>query len=276
LRSLAPRVCGKIAAMAERDRFGEFEARLAALKYKMETGLAERARALRAMAARVEAGDASARKELKTESHKLRGIAGSYGHHDLTELAAQLEQRASVSPPAAVGKLARDLADLAERKAHDSEPPAAPPPEDAPRSSRPPARSSDRPAPQPGTARLRVLAMDDDPVTQRLLLLTLQQVGGFDATIVHSAERALELLRTEHYDVVVSDAMMPDMNGREFRRAAREAGATMPIVILSAASPAELGWAGELGKTDAWLRKPFKPTELVQDILRIAGRTGTR
>jgi len=77
-------------------------------------------------------------------------------------------------------------------------------------------------------------------------------------------------MQTQTFDVVVSDAMMPDMNGRDFRRAARAAGATMPIVILSAASASELGWAGELGKTDAWLRKPFKPTELVQDILRIA------
>jgi DNA-binding response OmpR family regulator len=117
--------------------------------------------------------------------------------------------------------------------------------------------------------------MDDDPVTQRLLVLTLEQVGGFDATIVHSAATALELLRTKTFDIVVSDAMMPDMNGRDFRRAAREAGATMPIVILSAASASELGWAAELGKADAWLRKPFKPTELVKDILRIANKAKT-
>ena len=44
----------------------------------------------------------------------------------------------------------------------------------------------------------------------------------------------------------------------------------MPIVILSAASAAELGWAAETSKQDLWLRKPFKPRELVQDILRIA------
>ena len=255
--------------MGEGDRLSEFEARLAELKYKMESGLAERADVLREIAARVEAGDAQARKELKTESHKLRGVAGSYGHHDLTELASQLEQRASMSPPSTVGRLARELADLAEQKAHKSEPPA-------PRTSQPPddaqtaTPSSNRPKPPTGNARLRVLAMDDDPVTQRLLVLTLEQVGGFDATIVHSAASALTLMQTQTFDVVVSDAMMPDMNGRDFRRAARAAGATMPIVILSAASASELGWAGELGKTDAWLRKPFKPTELVQDILRIA------
>jgi CheY-like chemotaxis protein len=260
--------------MGGSDRFADFEARLAALKYKMESGLAERARELRELAARVEAGDTLARKELKTESHKLRGVAGSYGHEDLTELATELEQRASVSPPAAVGQLARQLADLAEEKARKSVPPPASTsqPPAAAQPAPPPPRANPLPGVAGSGAKLRVLAMDDDPVTQRLLLLTLQQVGGFDATIVHSAADALALLAKQTFDVVLSDAMMPDMNGRDFRRAARAAGATMPIIILSAASASELGWASELGKADAWLRKPFKPTELVKDILRIVAQ----
>ena len=110
--------------------------------------------------------------------------------------------------------------------------------------------------------------MDDDPVTQRLLQLTLAQVGGFDATVVGAAAVALELLQRETFDVVLSDAMMPDMNGRDFRRAARAAGAQMPIVILSAAGADELGW-DDPGGPSLWLRKPFKPTALVKDIERI-------
>ena len=254
--------------MSDGDRLADFEARLRVLKHKLESGLIDRATALRELAQRVEQGDLAARKELKTESHKLRGVAGSYGHDELTELAGQLEQRASVSPPAAVGQLARDLADLAERTGRRSQPPSE---ADARRSISPPVRRpSERPSPAPAAAKLRVLALDDDPVTQRLLELTLRQVGGFDATIVHAAQKALQLLQTERYDVVIADAMMPDMNGRDFRRAARAAGARMPIVILSAASAAELGWTAEQAAEDAWLRKPFKPRELVQDILRIA------
>ena len=68
---------------------------------------------------------------------------------------------------------------------------------------------------------------------------------------------------------MLSDAMMPDMDGRAFRSAAREAGARMPIVILSAASPQELGWEREDEAAGGWLRKPFKPTELVKEIERI-------
>jgi CheY-like chemotaxis protein len=257
----------------ESDRLAAFEARLATLKHKMESGLVERARTLREMVSRLERGDESARKQIKTESHKLRGIAGSYGHHDLTEAAARLEQRASISPPTTVGQMARELADLAETKGRHSRPPVDAPGSAAARSSNPPRQSSSGPPRKSSaTTSLRVLAMDDDPVTQRLLLLTLQQVGGFNATIVQSASEALALLEHNAFDVVLSDAMMPDMNGRDFRRAARERGARMPIIILSAASPDELGWSREPEGEGGWLRKPFKPTQLVQDILRIVAR----
>jgi CheY-like chemotaxis protein/HPt (histidine-containing phosphotransfer) domain-containing protein len=246
-------------------RLSELEQRLLALKQKMESGLADRAKALRELSHRVEAGDVLARKALKTESHKLRGVAGTYGHQALTDKAAELEQRASLSPPAVVGRMARDLADLAEAasvKASVAQAGAVP--AVAAPVAKPP---SDRP--KAGAAKLRVLAMDDDPLTLRLLSLTLKQVGGFDATIVESANVALELLAKETYDIVISDAMMPEMNGKELCERARAIGVKAPVVILSAASPDELGWSNTLNGATAWLRKPFKPSELVQEIQKI-------
>jgi CheY-like chemotaxis protein len=120
---------------------------------------------------------------------------------------------------------------------------------------------------------LRVLAMDDDPTTLRLLSLTLKEVGGFDAVLVTSARQALEHLQVREFDLVISDAMMPDMNGQEFCRAARKLGgfaAALPIVILSAATREELEWQGSLPGPVMWLRKPFMPSALVQEIARIA------
>jgi CheY-like chemotaxis protein/HPt (histidine-containing phosphotransfer) domain-containing protein len=249
------------------DRMAEFEARLQTLKRAMENGLGERARLLRELAARLETGDeaerAAARTGLKTESHKLRGVAGSYGHGDLTALAAELEQEAPAAPPALVAVRARALADMAD--ARGSQRPGLPDQAEGAEAKPEPAR------PQPAVrSQLRVLAVDDDAMTQRLLLITLQQVGGFDATIVTSAADALALLDKNEYDVVISDAMMPDMNGRAFQRAVRARGATLPFIILSAATPDELGWSLESEPGSAWLRKPFRPSELVRDVLRIA------
>jgi two-component system chemotaxis response regulator CheY len=250
-------------------RLSELEQRLLALKHRMEAGLIDRAKALRAYATQLESGDAAARKAIKTESHKLRGVAGTYGHQTLTDKAAELEQRASLSPPAVVGRMARDLADLAEAAgAHANvEPPAPAAPQPAPVAA--PRAAAVSSSVQAGAGKLRVLAMDDDPLTLRLLALTLKQVGGFDATIIESANVALELLARERFDIVITDAMMPEMNGKELCQRARALGVSVPVVILSAASPDELGWTGGLEGATAWLRKPFKPTELVRDIHRI-------
>jgi CheY-like chemotaxis protein len=250
------------------DRLAEFEARLLTLKRVMESGLGERARLLRELAGRLETGDEAtreaARTGLKTESHKLRGVAGSYGHGDLTALAAELEQDAPAAAPALVAERARKLADLADARSSQEARLSS----GAPRAEVQPGQARSEPV----RSQLRVLAVDDDTMTQRLLQLTLQQVGGFDATIVTSAADALALLDKNEYDVVISDAMMPDMNGRAFQRAARARGATLPIIILSAATPDELGWPLESEAGTTWLRKPFRPSELVRDVLRIVGQ----
>jgi CheY-like chemotaxis protein len=274
----------------EQERHRAFEARLTELKRRMEAGLVARAHTLREAVEELLAGNESARKVLKHESHKLRGIAGSYGYEELTQLAAELERRASVSPPPQVRDLAHRLADAAEQVGKRSTaaqsggtgvPSPAPPPP------LPPAPTIVQPTPPPSAAKpraqkprtlgahggpLRVLAMDDDPTTLRLLSLTLKEVGGFDAVLVTSAKQALEHLRLREFDVVISDAMMPDMNGQEFCGAARQLGgyaARVPIVILSAATREELEWQGTLPGPVVWLRKPFMPSALVQELARI-------
>jgi CheY-like chemotaxis protein/HPt (histidine-containing phosphotransfer) domain-containing protein len=252
----------------------------------MEEGLIGRAQTLREAVARLVAGDESARKVIKTESHKLRGIAGSYGYQGLTELAAELEQRASLSPVTQLEELTVRLAQGAEQVGRSSTSAplatAASPSSSqvlsvkpvAPRAAATPRSAAARRPPVLGAhgGPLRVLAMDDDPTTLRLLHLTLKEVGGFDAVVVTAAHAALEQLCLREFDIVISDAMMPDMNGQEFCRAARLLGGfaeRMPIVILSAATKDELEWHSGLPGPVVWLQKPFMPSMLVQDIAKI-------
>lgn len=252
------------------DRLKSFEDRLNALKSKMEAGLADRATELRAAAERLVSGDDSARTDIKRLSHKLRGIAGTYGHQALTDMAGNVEQRASLSPSPVVAGLARELAIEARRISSDSSP------AEAVLSERPPPRQTPRRSVTvDGGPKLRVLGMDDDPNTLKLLRLTLEQVGGFDAVLVDSATEALEVLKQREFDLVVSDAMMPEMNGLEFCEAARALGgaaARTPIVILSAATAEELGWSNETDLSTGWLRKPFRPVALVEELEQIVAK----
>lgn len=277
----------------EHERRKAFEDRFAELKLRMEAGLVTRAHTLRDAIRRLVSGDQSARKVLKQESHKLRGIAGSYGHDQLSELAAELEKRASISVVPQVVELATRLADVAEQvgqrslSARPNAPPAAvlAAPEveqQLPLSAaQPPRRQSSQRIQAQRAAlvglganggALRVLAMDDDAPTLRLLGLTLREVGGFEAIVVTSAKEALAHMQVREFDVVISDAMMPDMNGQEFCHAARALGGyaqRVPIIILSAATPDELDWRSRLPAPVVWLRKPFMPSALVNDIAKI-------
>lgn len=266
----------------EHERRKAFEHRLSELKARMEAGLVSRAEALRDAIRKLSAGDQSARKLLKTESHKLRGIAGSYGHDGLSELAGELEKRASISVIPHVVELATRLADMAEQVSQRSQ---SDPDQDALKpiglpGARPRRQSSQKIIAQRATlvglgahgGALRVLAMDDDAPTLKLLGLTLREVGGFEAVVVTAAKDALEHMRLREFDVVISDAMMPDMNGQEFCQAARALGgyaARVPIIILSAATCDELDWRSGLPGPVVWLRKPFMPSELVNDIARV-------
>lgn len=262
----------------EEERKKAFETRFLELKRKMESGLLTRAHTLREAVQRLLSGDESARKTIKVESHKLRGIAGTYGYKELTDLAGEVEQRASLSPPPQLTELAGQLADAAEEVGKRSGPAQADASQRTAAPSPPPPAAKKRTPPQKpqitgkhGGA-LRVLAMDDDPTTLRLLRLTLADIGGFESTIVTAGTDALDAMRLQEFDVVISDAMMPDMNGKEFCAAARQLGGyaeTVPIIILSAATPDELRWQNELAGPVSWLRKPFIPTALVKDVARI-------
>jgi DNA-binding response OmpR family regulator len=103
-----------------------------------------------------------------------------------------------------------------------------------------------------------------------LLDLTLRQLGRFDSLILMSGTDALDHLTRERFDLVLCDAMMPDMNGLTLCERARHLKTTHPvppIVILSAATRDELGWniGTEYAPFD-WWRKPFRPKLLVGQI----------
>ena len=60
--------------------------------------------------------------------------------------------------------------------------------------------------------RVRVLVVDDEPSICKALEIALGRAG-FDATTVQSGDAAVELVRREHFDVLVVDLRIPDMRG---------------------------------------------------------------
>jgi DNA-binding response OmpR family regulator len=117
-----------------------------------------------------------------------------------------------------------------------------------------------------------LLIAEDDPLLLPLLLATFRTSGWLLLT-AKTGTMALELARAERPDLVLLDVGLPEMDGYQVCRALKgdPKTAPMPVVMLTArAGPADQQQAVDAG-ADAYLTKPFSPSELlsvIQSMLR--------
>lgn len=109
----------------------------------------------------------------------------------------------------------------------------------------------------------RVLIVDDDPVNLDILESILF-TDSFIITKAMSGIEAIKRIESEHYDLVISDVMMPLMSGYELTRSIRERYTLfeLPILLLTARSRAEDINAGFLAGANDYVTKPAETSEL--------------
>ena len=116
----------------------------------------------------------------------------------------------------------------------------------------------------PGDRRC-VLLVEYDPALRRYLEVVLQRAG----YVVLSAGDGLEAMKfllTETVDVVVTDALMPNLDGYELCRFVRSTSelSHLPIILLSALDPRNT--TDESERVNAFLAKPVSPEDLLTSI----------
>lgn len=113
-----------------------------------------------------------------------------------------------------------------------------------------------------------ILVVDDDPGVLTLIRMIFRSEGWNVDTARNGREaiEQLEVLPAEP-DVIVLDLMMPEIDGREFYKIARDRGVRSRIMILSAYGSERA--RKELGAEDA-LAKPFEPEVLVARVEALA------
>ena len=79
----------------------------------------------------------------------------------------------------------------------------------------------------------RILIVDDDQ-GQRSLLNSFLKSQGFHTIVVDSGDRALEALRSQPIQLMISDVRMPGMSGLETLRRARQEHAILPVLLVTA------------------------------------------
>ena len=120
----------------------------------------------------------------------------------------------------------------------------------------------------PGTP--KVLVVDDDPVIIRLLEVNFE-MEGFEVVTAVDGQDGVDKCRAELPDIVVSDVMMPKLNGLELCVAIKADPATdgIPVVLLSAKAQVADIRAGLDAGADDYVTKPFEPLELIDRINKL-------
>ncbi len=113
----------------------------------------------------------------------------------------------------------------------------------------------------------RILIVEDEPGMIELLSVALEDEG-FIISIANNGQEGLKKVETEEQDLIISDVMMPDMNGYEFCEQLRQnpKTASIPFIFLTAKKDVSDRVRGLNLGADDYISKPFHVVEVVARI----------
>lgn len=109
---------------------------------------------------------------------------------------------------------------------------------------------------------INILVVEDDSTFCKVVCTFLTK-NGYTAIPAADGEQALAVLDREHIDLIVSDIMMPKMDGYELTRQLRDADFRLPILMITAKDRFEDMQTGFLAGTDDYMVKPIDLNEML-------------
>ena len=119
-----------------------------------------------------------------------------------------------------------------------------------------------------------ILVVEDDRALRELFCTVLSK-NGFVYHEARDGADAWDVLEKQYIDLVVTDIMMPNMNGFEFVKSLRQNGMNMPVLMITAKDTFEDMQSGFLAGTDDYMVKPFALDELLARLRALTRRSHT-
>ena len=107
-----------------------------------------------------------------------------------------------------------------------------------------------------------ILVVEDDYFLRRLWSAVLKQ-NGYTVHTAEDGEKAIAAYEANHIDLVISDIMMPNMDGYELTRTLREHNPALPVMMVTAKDTFADKREGFLAGADDYMVKPIDANELV-------------
>ena len=109
---------------------------------------------------------------------------------------------------------------------------------------------------------LKILIAEDDCELRQLFSHVLTK-HGYTVKGVSNGQQGLDAIENDYYDLIISDIMMPVLDGYEFVRQLRYAGNNTPVLMITAKDAFDDMRQGFLSGTDDYMVKPINVNELV-------------
>jgi DNA-binding response OmpR family regulator len=117
-----------------------------------------------------------------------------------------------------------------------------------------------------------ILVVEDDIKLQQLFCTILKK-NNYNPLSACEGEQALKIMAHEHIDLILSDIMMPNMDGYEFTKLVRDYNATIPILMITAKDSFEDMKQGFHTGTDDYMVKPVDVNEMLLRINALLRRS---
>jgi two-component system chemotaxis response regulator CheY len=117
-----------------------------------------------------------------------------------------------------------------------------------------------------------ILAVDDSGSLRQMLVFTLK-AAGYQVVEAFDGRDGLDKAKQAHFDLVLTDQNMPNMDGLALIRSLRAlpSYARTPILMLTTESSDEMKSKGRAAGATGWLVKPFDPNRLIEVVRKVLG-----
>ncbi|HXC62587.1 MAG TPA: response regulator [Nitrospiria bacterium] len=117
----------------------------------------------------------------------------------------------------------------------------------------------------------KILIIEDSATMRSLIASTIEEMSGFELVEASNGFEALKALPSQHFDMIITDLNMPDINGLEIIKFVKEHPAykSIPLVVVTTEVGEEDRKKGlALGASD-YVIKPFEPDDLKKMVRKI-------
>ena len=118
---------------------------------------------------------------------------------------------------------------------------------------------------------IRVLIVDDDEAHAQAVAESLQKVN-YDCTVAGSGKRAVALIESQTYDVIITDLMMDEVDGLEILRKSKEELPDAEVILLTGHASIKTAVAAGQHGVHTYLTKPLDITELRHAVEKASSR----